>query len=103
MDAVESLARWVRWRENEQVAPAWGPRRQFHSTEGIHMAAPQVKPAEPTDRRKNLNSAQAAEYLNISYRTLHKWLRDGIIQAHRAGPRLLRFDADELDEAVSRL
>ena len=74
------------------------------------MAIPQTGPSMPTstrpnraERRKNLNSAEAAEYLNISLRTLHKWLREGRVQAHRAGPRLLRFDADELDQAVSRL
>jgi excisionase family DNA binding protein len=55
------------------------------------------------ERRKNLSTSEAAAYLNISVRTLHNWLREGIIEGHRCGPRLLRFNADELDEAVNRL
>lgn len=79
------------------------------------MAIPQPSPSTPTsnrpnratrramERRKNLNSQEAADYLNISLRTLHNWLRDGTLEGHRCGPRLLRFDADELDKAVNRL
>lgn len=63
-------------------------------------------PAQPrrvTERRKNLSAQEAADYLNISLRTLRNWLAAGIIDGHRIGPRLLRFDADDLDRAVSRL
>jgi excisionase family DNA binding protein len=55
------------------------------------------------ERRKHLTTQKAAAYLNISVRTLHNWLRDGIVKGHRCGPRLLRFDCDELDAATSRL
>jgi excisionase family DNA binding protein len=53
-------------------------------------------------RRKNLTVEEAAEYLNVSPRTIHYWLRQGIIDGHRIG-RLLRFDADDLDRARDRL
>jgi excisionase family DNA binding protein len=68
------------------------------------MSNPSTAPA-PTEpaRRKNLNAEQAADYLNISVRTLHNWLRQGIIEGHRIGPKFLRFDADDLDRARSRL
>jgi excisionase family DNA binding protein len=74
------------------------------------MATPQTSPSTPTStppnratRRKNLTAQQAADYLNVSLRTLHNWLRDGTITGHRLGPKFLRFDADELDAARDRL
>ena len=66
------------------------------------MAIPETVPYAPVNpaytRRKNLTPEQAAEYLNVSVRTIHYWLRDGKIPGHRIG-RFLRFDADELDAA----
>jgi excisionase family DNA binding protein len=52
-------------------------------------------------RRKNLTAEEAAQYLNVSLRTIHYWLRDGKIPGHRIG-KFLRFDADELDAARNR-
>lgn len=73
-------------------------------------AEPSIIPTGPNraarraqERRKNLTAEQAADYLNISLRSLHNRLRDGTIPAHRLGPKLLRFDADELDAARDRL
>lgn len=54
-------------------------------------------------RRKNLSSAEAAVYLNISLRTLRNWVSDGRIRAKRCGPKLLRFDIDELDRVLSNI
>ena len=70
------------------------------------MAIPQTSPSTPTStrpnpayaRRKNLTPEQTAEYLNVSLRTIHYWLRYGKIPGHRIG-KFLRFDADELDAA----
>ena len=75
-----------------------------------HMATPQTSPSMPTStrpnpayaRRKNLTPEQTAEYLNVSLRTIHYWLRYGKIPGHRIG-KFLRFDADELDAARNRL
>ena len=55
------------------------------------------------ERHKNLTTQEAADYLNVSRRTLMNWLRDGTIQGHRLGPKFLRFDTDELDAARDRL
>jgi excisionase family DNA binding protein len=69
------------------------------------MAIPETSPSAPVNpayaRRKKLNAEQAAEYLNVSVRTIHYWLRDGKIPGHRIG-KFLRFDADELDAARNR-
>lgn len=44
-----------------------------------------------------LNVTQAAAYLGISTRSLHRRLVDGTVIANRVGPRLLRFDREQLD------
>jgi excisionase family DNA binding protein len=74
-----------------------------HPQDAPEMSQPSTAP-EPTEpaRRKNLTAEEAALYLNISLRTLHSWLREGIIEGHRLGPKFLRFDADDLDRARSR-
>jgi excisionase family DNA binding protein len=69
----------------------------------IPPTSPNRATRRAADPRKNLTSQEAADYLNISLRTLRNWLSQGLIDGHRVGPRLLRFDADDLDAAVSRL
>ncbi|OBF55074.1 helix-turn-helix domain-containing protein [Mycobacterium sp. 852002-53434_SCH5985345] len=39
---------------------------------------------------------QAADYCDVSYRTVRRWIADGRLNAVRVGPRLLKVDADEL-------
>ncbi|WP_094295458.1 helix-turn-helix domain-containing protein [Mycobacterium neumannii] len=67
------------------------------------VSRPSTASSPSTPRRKNLTSAEAADYLNVSMRTLRNWLEQGIITGHRLGPHLLRFDADELDAARNHL
>lgn len=50
----------------------------------------------PQAPERFLSVPQAAEYLGISTRTLHRRLVDGTLTANRVGPRLLRFDREQL-------
>lgn len=49
-----------------------------------------------------LDSTEAAAYLKISRRSLHKLVQDGAIAHHRAGPKLLRFAIADLDAFLAR-
>jgi hypothetical protein len=40
---------------------------------------------------------QAAAENGIHYRTLLYWIKHGLIQAHRFGPKLLQVDLNDLD------
>lgn len=39
----------------------------------------------------------AAEYCDVSYRTIRRWISDGRLNAVRVGPRLLKVDVRELE------
>jgi excisionase family DNA binding protein len=41
--------------------------------------------------------AEAAEYLGIDPKTLRRMVAKGQVTGYRMGPRLIRFDLDELD------
>ncbi len=49
---------------------------------------------------EGVDAQQVAEHLDISLRTVHRWIKAGKIPAHRVGPKLLRFDLAEVDEAL---
>ncbi len=54
--------------------------------------------SEPVRRTPWISIQAAAELLGVSVPTLRRWCRDGLVPVHRLGPRLLRFDAAELQE-----
>jgi excisionase family DNA binding protein len=41
--------------------------------------------------------AQAAEYANVSTKTVRRWITQGLIEAERMGPRLIRVNVASLD------
>lgn len=43
---------------------------------------------------------QAAEYLGVTDRTIRQMIADGRITGYRNGPRLIRVDLNEIDDAV---
>ncbi len=53
---------------------------------------------EPRQAQPWLSMPEAAELLGVSIATLRRWCRDAVVPVHRLGPRLLRFDAAELQE-----
>lgn len=44
---------------------------------------------------------QAAQHVGVHPNTIDRWRADGRIRTYRAGPRLVRFDLNELDSMLS--
>lgn len=40
---------------------------------------------------------EAAQHIGVSAKTIIRWADEGRIRRHRFGPRLIRFDLNELD------
>ena len=52
--------------------------------------------------RKRLTSlANAAEYADLSQRTIRRYVAAGRLRAYRVGPRLLKVDLDDLDALLT--
>lgn len=53
----------------------------------------------PSARRpERLTSVQnAANYGDVSTRTIRRWIASGVIPGYRVGPRLVKVDLDDLD------
>ncbi|UXA10368.1 helix-turn-helix domain-containing protein [Mycobacterium sp. SMC-8] len=49
----------------------------------------------PTASRP-LNLREAAAFLGVTDRTVRNYIAQGLIKAHRVGPKLLRIDSTEL-------
>lgn len=63
------------------------------------------KQRPPLNRRERrhpelIGLQEAADYCDVSYRTVRRWVADGRINAVRVGPRLLKVDAAELDKLL---
>jgi excisionase family DNA binding protein len=48
-------------------------------------------------QRRWAAQAEAAAYLDITPKTLRRMVAEGKVTGYRMGPRLIRFDLDELD------
>ncbi|MUL75705.1 helix-turn-helix domain-containing protein [Mycobacterium sp. CBMA226] len=44
---------------------------------------------------------QAAEYADVHYRTMRRWIQEGRIRAVRVGPKLLKVDLNELERFIA--
>lgn len=53
-------------------------------------------------RRRWATTAQTAEYLNITPRTVRQMRADGRLTAYMLGGRVIRFDLNEVDSALQR-
>jgi excisionase family DNA binding protein len=51
-------------------------------------------------RRRYVKVAEAAEYLNVTDRTIRQMVADGRLTAYRSGTRLVRLDLNEIDAAM---
>ena len=47
-----------------------------------------------------MTKTESAEYLKCTVRHIENMLVDGRLKAHRLGPRFLRLDRHEIDEAM---
>lgn len=53
-----------------------------------------------TPKKKYVNDHEIAETYGISERTVARYVKTGLLRAHRIGPKLVRFDADEVKRAL---
>ncbi len=51
-------------------------------------------------RRRYVKLAEAAEYLQVTDRTIRQMIADGRLTGYRSGTRLVRVDLNELDDAM---
>jgi excisionase family DNA binding protein len=51
-------------------------------------------------RRRYVKPSEAAEYLNVTTRTIRQMIADGRLTAYRSGTRLIRLDLNEVDAAM---
>jgi excisionase family DNA binding protein len=49
---------------------------------------------------QRIDAKQLAERLGVSLRTVRTWTKDGRLPSHRVGPKLVRYDPDEVSEAL---
>lgn len=55
---------------------------------------------KPTLRRY-ATAASAAEYAQVTPRTIRNWIQRGMLTAYRAGTRIVRVDLNEIDALLS--
>lgn len=48
------------------------------------------------DLPRNLTIDQAARYLNVSEKSVRRYLSQGLLRGHRIGPRNIRIDRESL-------
>lgn len=53
-----------------------------------------------TPRRRYVKIAEAADYLQVTDRTIRQMIADGRLTGYRSGGRLIRVDLNELDAAM---
>jgi excisionase family DNA binding protein len=51
-------------------------------------------------RRRYVKIAEAAEYLDVTTRTVRQMIADGRLTGYRSGGRLVRLDLNEIDAAM---
>lgn len=61
------------------------------------MTAPADTPRHPRWATK----PQAAEHVHVHPETIDAWVEAGRIRAYRCGPRLLRYDLNEIDSMLT--
>lgn len=58
---------------------------------------------EQPRRRRFASISDAAEYANISTKTVRRYIADGRLIGYRVGPRLVRVDLDDLYALMKRI
>ncbi|MCF3939069.1 helix-turn-helix domain-containing protein [Gordonia tangerina] len=54
-------------------------------------------PKSPTVSRRLESLTNAAEYADVSTRTIRRYIAAGRLTAYRVGPRLIKVDLNDLD------
>lgn len=55
----------------------------------------------PESPRQLISLVEAAERCDLSVKTLRRRIADGTLTAYRIGPRLIKVDADQLDQLLT--
>ena len=42
----------------------------------------------------------AAQHVGVNVETIDRWREQGLITAYRAGPRLIRYDLNQIDQMI---
>ena len=50
--------------------------------------------------RTFITERQLREIYQLSQRTVHRYMNQGLLKAYRVGPKMLRFDAAEVERAL---
>lgn len=60
---------------------------------------PRINPRNRRERRQPelIGLQEAADYCDVSYRTIRRWISAGHLNAVRVGPRLLKVELSALD------
>jgi excisionase family DNA binding protein len=53
-----------------------------------------------TSRRRYVKIAEAAEYLQVTERTIRQMIADGRLTGYKSGTRLVRLDINQIDAAM---
>ncbi len=57
-------------------------------------------PVDNSTRRRYVKIADAAEYLQVTDRTIRQMIADGRLTGYRSGGRIVRVDLNEIDAAM---
>lgn len=52
-------------------------------------------------QRRWASKAEAAQHVSVNPETIERWREQGLITAYRAGPRLIRYDLNEIDAMLT--
>lgn len=81
--------------------PDLPPKRANQRTPRGRSAAHQSRSAPPTTTRF-VSVADAAAYADVSTRTIRRYIATGRLTGYRVGPRLVKVDLADLDDALVR-
>ena len=73
----------------------------MHATGGIGTLRNQMSSDPGTTKLVSIQDA--AKYFGISDRTIRRYIASGLIAGYRVGPRLIRVDLLELQQATNRI
>lgn len=59
-----------------------------------------MAPVPTPTRRRYVKLSEAAEYLQVTTRTVSAMIADGRLTGYKSGTRLVRVDLDEIDSAM---
>jgi excisionase family DNA binding protein len=54
----------------------------------------------PFPTRTLITERQLCEHYQLSHRTVNRYVKEGRLKAYRLGPKLVRFDAAEVERAL---